>query len=157
MAVMDDLDATQLLALVRDIHLPTAPPVPPVWPMLLAGMLILLALTAIFFSRHRKRNTWASQARRELKAIEQSGSVHALEQTAALLKRIALTHDKNAKAMHLSGNAWLTYLDRFFNTHYFTEGEGSIFGSAIYQQNTQTPENIYRDLSRLIRRRNWQQ
>ncbi len=154
---MDDLDATQLLALVRDIHLPAAPPQPAVWPMLLAAIIILLALAAVFLSRYRKRDSWASQAKKELTLIEQSGHSQALEQTASLLKRIALTHDNRREVKHLSGKPWLNYLDLFFNTQYFTEGEGKLFGHALYQQNIRAPENIYRDLRKLIRRRDWQQ
>lgn len=154
---MDNLDATQLLALVKDIHLPAAPAAPAIWPMLLTATVILIAIAALIFSRYQKRSTWASQARAELKEIEQQRNPQALEQTASLLKRIALTNDQRNIVKHLSGDNWLRYLDHFFNTRYFTEGDGKVFGKALYEKDTQAPDDLYQNLRKLVNRRKWYQ
>lgn len=162
---MNEPDATELLAMVRDIHLPAEPVAPPVWPIALAVMVIALALLTLLAAR--RRVSWASAARSELTKIQHRNDGKALAQTASLLRRIVLTENNTAEShtvethmadvQRLSGQNWLKHLDHFFNTRYFTEGDGKVFGTALYQANTEAPPQLYRDLKRLIRRRRWQQ
>lgn len=148
-------DTTELLAQLRGIHLPEAPQAPAIWPLLLAGSIILLALALWLVKKRRTQTTWATEAINELKSIQQSDSVNTTLSIAILLKRIALTEDPENSVKHLSGTSWLKYLDGFFNTKYFSEGNGQAFGSDIYKHNAQIDHSVYRDLNRLIRRRQW--
>lgn len=155
---MEAQDATQLLAQLRDIHLPPAPAEPAVWPLVVAALIIAVAATVLVLRHLQQSNSWAATATRELKQIQTNAEAAAPLKTAELLKRIVITHDKNPDVRHLSGNAWLVYLDKFFSTQFFTTGHGQLFGDTLYQprQNNQPlkPE-IYTTLRKLIRRRKW--
>lgn len=155
-------DTTSLLAQLRDIHLPEAPAEPPVWPLVIATVLCLLAIAAIFYRRSKSRTSWSQEALAELDSIAEkrtkiSDGPDALQQTAALLKRIVLTHSSDSSVKHLTGDKWLAHLDQFFNTRYFSAGDGQIFGNTLYQQDGQASESLYQELKKLIRKRKWQE
>lgn len=154
---MESQDTTQLLAQLRDIHLPPAPAEPAIWPLIIAVGIIAIAVVALLLKRIGNSNSWAATATRELKVIQMNAEPSAPLQTAELLKRIVLTHDNNPDVKHLTGHAWLVYLDKFFNTRFFTTGQGQQFGDTLYQQPHQplTPE-IFKTLRKLVRRRKWQ-
>lgn len=156
---MDTQDTTELLAQLRDIHLPPTPPEPAIWPMIIAGIIIAVAAALLLRKNFSYKNTWAATATKELRQIEANADPAALLQTAELLKRIVITHDKNPHVRHLSGHAWLNYLNTFFNTPFFTTAAGLQFGNALYQSKHHsqplTPKT-YATLRKLIRRRSWQ-
>ena len=145
--------ATEILAQLRGIQMPQAPAEPAIWPVILSLGILLLLLTAYLLSRARGQTTWAKQAKRELDTIELGKNTNALNQTAALLKRIVITHDKSNEIKHLSGDRWLRYLDSFFKTRYFSEGNGQLFGTAQYQQAHRMPPEMFNELKNLIQRK----
>lgn len=154
---MEAQDATQLLAQLRDIHLPPAPAEPSLWPLLLAAILIAVALFTLLYRHLKKNNSWAATATRELRKIQSDANPAALLQTAELIKRIVITHDSNPGIRHLTGTAWLAYLDKFFSTTFFSSGHGQLFGNALYQQQDhRINPGTYATLEKLIRRRKWQ-
>lgn len=151
------MDSTELLAQLRDIRLPAAPPEPAVWPIVLSTVPVIVAL--VFFSwRHLKQpDSWATQARRELTYIQNSHNDNARLQIATLLKRIVVAHDKRPSTHQLTGEPWLGYLNSFFNTNYFSSDEGHLFGDALYQPAQTLAQKdlvkIIQTLRKLIRRK----
>ena len=133
--------------------MPEAPVEPAIWPVILSIAILLLLLAVLLFSRTRKQTTWAKQARYELETIALNQNINALNQTATLLKRIVITHDKSDEVKRLSGDRWLRYLDSFFLTHYFSEGNGQLFGSAQYQRVHRMPPEMFNELKNLIQRK----
>jgi len=143
----------ELLAQLRGIQMPEAPAEPAVWPVFLSIGILLLLLAVYLISRTRKQITWAKQAKQELDTIQSNESNNALGQTAVLLKRIVITHDNSNDVKLLSGDRWLLYLDSFFKTRYFSEGNGQLFGSAQYQQVHRMPPEMFNELKLLIQRK----
>jgi len=119
---------SELLAQLRGLQMPEAPTEPAVWPVILSAGILLLIGMVFLIRRKRGTTTWAKEAKRELDSIKHNENTHALTQTAALLKRIAITHDNSAEVKRLTGDRWLRYLDSFFQTRYFSEGNGQLFG-----------------------------
>lgn len=155
---MAELDATQLLEQLRDIHQPAPPSEPAIWPIAIALLIIGTAIVALIL-RHwkRRQRSWLSAALQELDSIQHHANSTARLHTAELLKRIVLTHDNNADIRKLHGNAWLRHLDQFFKTRFFSEGDGRIYGDTLYQPNTNIDSAlIYKKLRKLIKRRNRQ-
>jgi len=150
-------NSAELLAQLRGIQMPEAPAEPAVWPVILSIGILVLLFTVFVFNRTRRPITWAKQAKQELNTIESNESNdennNALGQTALLLKRIVITHDKSNEVKRLSGDRWLMYLDSFFETRYFSEGNGQLFGSAQYQQAHQMPPEMFNELKILIQRK----
>ena len=130
--------------------MPEAPAEPAVWPVILSLGILLLLLAAFTVSRVRGTTTWAKQAKRELHSVELDENTNALQQTAVLLKRIVITHDKSDEVKRLSGDQWLRYLDSFFQTRYFSEGNGQLFGTAQYRKVHRMPPEMFNELKKLI-------
>ena len=145
--------AAEILAQLRGIQKPEAPVEPAIWPVTLSIGILLLLLAVLLFSHMRGKTTWAKQAKRELDTIELGKNTNAVNQTAALLKRIVITHDKSNEVKHLSGDRWLRYLDSFFKTRYFSEGNGQLFGTAQYQRAHRMPPEMFNELKNLIQRK----
>lgn len=150
---MASKNTTELLAQLRGIHLPETPAEPQSWPLILALTIIATALLCHLVSRYRSYMSWSKQACRELDLIKDSENLHGLQSTAALLKRIALTHDHDNRVKQLSGDDWLTYLDKLFETRYFSEGDGQLFGTAQYQKDRKLSPQSYKDIKALIKRK----
>jgi len=99
----------------------------------------------------RSKNSWVKQAIGELDDIQQGEESRAAQRTAELLKRVVITHDKGKEVKHLSGEDWIHYLDSFFSTRFFTEGDGRIFGFDLYRPNHNLKPDIYKSIKKLIR------
>jgi len=130
--------------------MPEAPVEPATWPVTLCAGILLLLAGVVIVNHKRGATTWAKQARLELDTIESDENTHALKQTAVLLKRIVITHDKRDEVRRLSGDRWLRYLDSFFQTRYFSEGNGQLFGAAQYRQEHRMPPEMFNELKELI-------
>ena len=155
---MGEPDTTQLLEQLRDIHQPAPPPEPSIWPIVIASLIIAIAISAVMF-RYRRQlpRSWASAAIVELDAIQRQSGPTARLETAELLKRIVLTHNNRADIRQLHGSNWLRYLDQFFNTRFFSEGGGKIYGDSLYQADAVTDIDCsfnYKKLRTLIKKRN---
>ena len=145
--------AAEILAKLRGIQIPEVPVEPAVWPVVLTMGILLLFLAFYFISWTRRQTSWVKEAKQVLDSIESDQSINALGQTAILLKRIVITHDKSNEVKRLSGDRWLSYLDLFFKTHYFSEGNGQLFGSAQYHQVHRMPPEMFNELRYLIKRK----
>ncbi len=150
--IVDSQDTTALLAQLKDIHLPVAPVSPALWPVYLSLAVCAVALLVFAYRHFKSKRTWHSAALENLKAIQQHSSADSLQQTAVLLKRIALTEGNRQTIQHLSGDRWLRYLDHLFGTDFFSAGNGRIFGNALYQPQASADQNLFADLRRLIKR-----
>jgi hypothetical protein len=102
----------QLLAQLRDIHLPAAVALAP-WPFIryvTLALIFLLCLGVVFlFWKHRQRQRSRAIFLRELRAL-QTG--HDFASLSVLLKRIALYRYPADNVGSLEGEAWLAFLDR---------------------------------------------
>lgn len=144
-------DTTALLAQLKGIQLPEAPVSPSLWPLYLCLAVCAAALVVFAIRHYKRKRTWHRPALKKLKEIQRGSTAESLQQTAVLLKRIALTEGNREAIQHLNGERWLQYLDRFFNTDYFSSGNGRIFGNALYQPDAFADQNLHNDLGRLIK------
>ena len=150
---METQDTAELLSQLKGVHLPDAPVAPSLLPVYLSILLCVVALIAFILKINRNDNNEYDEALSTLSRIRKDSTANELQKTAALLKRIALTHDARPAVRLLHGNPWLEYLDNFYQTDFFSQGKGRIFGDALYQPDTALDKNIYQELQRLIKYR----
>ena len=128
-----------LLSALRDIQEPAAPETVSLW--LLAANIALLFLLAFLFllRRNRRLEGWRREARREIQRAKDSEGHQGVLLLAKLLRQIAIHRNHNQS---VQGEAWLRELDSLFSTQWFTCEDGQIFGTALYQKNRLSPENL---------------
>jgi hypothetical protein len=135
---MADAAMPDPLAELRDIHLP---PAIESWPPAFGWWLLAaLCLAAIFFALKFLLGLWKKNAyRREAKKyLDQLFSASEHDQQAfllnynSLLKRVALTAYPRDQVAHLTGEAWVAFLDLTGETHEFTMGPGQILVDGQY-------------------------
>ena len=146
-----------ILQQLRGIQLPPAPPEPPLWPLALASIVIATGIAVYLFKRATQRQ-WHHQALAELHNIQHIPQDKKLFVTAKLLRRIVLTGNQPLSTGHLTDKAWLSQLDHFFNTRYFSPGDGRVFGAELYRQTEVTPdqtEKIIRKVKTLVKYKAW--
>lgn len=104
------------LAALRDIHLPHPvgfwPPAPGWW--MLAGLLVLLALVALWLE-WRRRQTLAYQAVQALRSIARDAARYpdsraVAAQAALLMRRVLVSRDGRGDAAALVGEEWRRFL-----------------------------------------------
>ncbi len=124
----------QLLSQLRDIQEPPPPVGVSLW--LIAANLVVFVFIALLFyrQRQRRRERWRNEALREIDWARQLEPASCLLHLAKLLRKVM-----RYQGQDISGDRgqWLAQLDQAFNTHWFTQSDGRIFGDALYQ--TQTP------------------
>ncbi len=134
------MNPTDPLAALRPIHLPPPigwwPPAPGWW-ILAAAALAALLTGGAWLLRHRRRNRYRRAALAELDALRAAfvaQADHALFVTACnqLLRRAALCRYPAAGVAHLTGAAWLAFLDRSGRTDAFVNGAGRVLAEAPY-------------------------
>lgn len=102
---------------LKDIHLPQAISYwPPAWPwwLLLVALMVLIALLI----KHKKRQAWRKQALTKLAQFNWQMPQQAYRDTNKLLKQISI-QKLSEPCAHLSGEAWLTFLDSQMKTPLF--------------------------------------
>ncbi|MCF6236844.1 MAG: DUF4381 domain-containing protein [Gammaproteobacteria bacterium] len=128
---------------LRDIHSPPPvsfwPPAPGWW--ILALLIILGIVGGWLFYLWQKKRALQKTALIELNQLQQSlsdGQDLSIfsAQISTLLRRIALAQFNRDEVAGLTGNAWLTFLDRTGKTDNFTQGVGKIIITAPYQVTT---------------------
>ena len=124
-------DTTELLDSIRDIHVPPPPESSSALLLGLLGLFIVLfvIVAAGLFLRRRTRVNRSLQ--KELQTIRSKPQKTALVELAVLLRRV-MHHLHGDKINLLQGQLWLDALDATFNTRFFTKGDGSVFGNALY-------------------------
>jgi len=128
---------------LRDLHLPAPPgwwpPAPGWWLLLL--LLIGIGLL-IYYYRRRKQATHkpdiVKAARQALHRIEtthaEDGDDAALiRELSSLLRRICLSLYPRAEIASLTGERWLTLLDRALSQPQFSQGPGRLLTEAPYR------------------------
>jgi hypothetical protein len=122
------------LSQLRDIHLP--PPVPwwppaPGWWALLAMVLILSALGGWIYVL-RRRGRWRGAALEELARLRGAAPELAFRELSVLLRRVAISRFPRHEAAALTGEAWLSFLDRGLGGTEFRSGAGRALLSGPY-------------------------
>lgn len=130
-------DPTDLLLQIRDVH----EPVPPESSSaLLFGLAILSALLLLVIGLgwlRWRRHSLNRQLRDEIQHIKTSAQPNnqSLYQLAVLLRK-TMHHLHGDVINALDGDMWLAKLDATFNTQYFTQGRGMVFGKTLYEANS---------------------
>ena len=128
----------QILADLRDIHLPEIEAGAGsgdlvLWPL----VLVLAAALIIFWLMLRRRTLWRRDVLGDLERIENAAKTGQQKDgwadLAILLKRFAIQRQGRAKVARLSGEAWLQQLDELFGGDHFTNGPGRSLISFPYQ------------------------
>lgn len=144
------MDSTDVLARLRDVAAPPAPPETSLLPLAIVAALLSVLTGLIVVLILRRRRTWRSEALARLDGLASLDRATALAEAAALLRRIAILKS-GGSAARLTGDAWLTHLDGLFRTRFFTDGKGRAFGDNLYQRESAPPPMA--ELRTMIRRR----
>ena len=142
------MDPTQIP--LRDLHLPDAIgwwPLAPGWWLLIAALGVVVVVLLRRWLRHRAH----SAARRHaLRQFERARSAYAEHRDAVtlgielseLLRRTMLAYAPRADVAGLTGDAWLSWLDRDLPESRFTEGAGRSLLDLPYRN----PESDHPDI-----------
>lgn len=95
------------------------------WIVLGVIVIALLATVAVRAWRRLRRNAY----RREALALVESTPLIALP---ALVKRVALAAAPRTEVASLTGDAWLTFLDRTYGGDGFTNGPGRLLATVSF-------------------------
>lgn len=122
---------------IRDIQLPPDPPIwPPApgWWLLLGLLLVGLSLWVFYWYR---RGALRRAALKELLRLQarfaDDGNRAALAMgLSTLLRRLAMSREPRTQVAGLSGEAWLSYLDRRGGTKDFGSGVGRLLLTLPY-------------------------
>lgn len=124
-------DTSSLLASLADVQEPLPPEQGLPW-LLVVNVLLLLALGLVVVWRwHRHRYRWRREALHTLHQARRGSAKEQLMTTARVLRQLG-RHRLGASVNRLHGDAWLQALDDCFQTHWFTRGEGQVFGQSLY-------------------------
>ena len=131
--------ASSALLPLRDIHLPPSPgwwpPAPGWW--LLTALLALLVFGLYLLMCRARRLGYRRQALQQLTRLEtdlQLPPTALLAALSTLLRRAMLCAFDRRESAALSGEAWLTYLDRGFQDAPFSRGIGRCLDQGPYQR-----------------------
>jgi len=127
---------------LRDIHLPGTVswwPLAPGWWVIIA-LIILILVTGIIWFKRRKQylSSSAYQARLELERLKQlyansSDDQQLIRSLSSLIRRVAISVYPRVDVASLSGEKWLTFLDRLMPDNPFSHGPGKVLAYGPYQ------------------------
>jgi hypothetical protein len=134
-------ESAQALEKLHDVVLPPPVSMTPQtagWYVLFALAGLLLLVTCVALARKRLRNRYRREALRELAALEAGAGDGAARNAAlralpGLLRRTALAVWPRDEVAPLSGDAWLTFLDRTYGGDGFAKGPGKLVALAAYE------------------------
>jgi hypothetical protein len=129
----DPYSLDNLRDIVEPASIPWWPPAPGVW-LLLGLVAVWMAAGLVLWWVHWQRQAYRRAGLRELREIaarlgHAPERAAALIDLAALLKRVALVAYAREQVSALSGNTWLTFLDRTGGTARFTKGPGAVLAA----------------------------
>jgi len=146
------LNIKEELAKLKDIHEPQDAismfPLASIWYILIATIII----TIITFIIYRKKTFLKRSAIQKLNNIsnkintDKISELKAINQTAILIRKLALIKFKDEKLASITDKSWLKFLDRNLNKQYFQTTTGNLLISANYQK--EIPKNA--DVQNLI-------
>ena len=143
---------SDLLAQLRDVREPLPPEGVPLWLILANVAVIGLILTLLLYRRHNRRFGWRKRIIEELQQARLQPPEQAIFSAAQLLRRLLLYRGSTVQTC--SGNSWLQQLDKHFQTQWFTQGDGRVFGNSIYQPGVLSQAatmTLFDDIEALIR------
>ncbi|MGQ7843172.1 DUF4381 family protein [Granulosicoccus sp. 3-233] len=145
-------ETEQILSQLRDIQLPPAPEAASVWLIAANLMMLLMLLLGLYYRRRRMREQWRRDALFQLRQARLLEPAVATLALARLLRQILLY-----RQYPISGNArcWLAELDDAFDTQWFTQAQGRLFGDELYkpgQMSVAELQEACTRIERLIRR-----
>ena len=131
---------TDPLANLRDIHIPGAiDPWPPAigWWLIAAAALIAISYGIYLVFKWWKSNQYRREGIRALRYLLENhvSEKQYLRDYSDLLKRIALSAYARESVANLTGEAWVSFLDRSTGTQEFSMGEGQILIQGNYELN----------------------
>lgn len=127
-------EAERLLNTLREISEPSAPQGVSGW-IILANLLVLFLLLAAFYRYWQfKKKRWRYEVTLKLRRCANLPIERGLLSMAKILREVIVL--KTGHCPKLTGDEWLAFLDQQFTTDWFTEGDGQIFGNAMYQPMT---------------------
>lgn len=150
-------DAGDPLAALRPIRMP-APDLAVGEQLLLAALLGLasaIVLSVLVALLRRRASALGPEA--ELMAVLRGSTpgdaAESLTEFAAALRHYVARRE-SAEMAAAQGERWLAHLDRVFDTDFFSEGEGAVFGGGLYAPRIEVdPQRIGGTLQELLRER----
>src|SRR5262245_2014371 len=129
----DPYSLDNLRDIVEPASIPWWPPAPGVW-LPLALVVVWMVAGLVLWWVHWRHQAYRRAGLRELREIaarlpNAPERAAALVDLAALLKRVALVAYAREQVAALSGNAWLTFLDRTGGTVRFTQEPGAVLAT----------------------------
>jgi len=134
---------------LRDIHVPGPiswwPPAPGWW-MLLALVIAGMILVVLYTRYQRKRTRIRRVSLKAIDAIEDAFRVHnnttrVVRELSALLRRVCISRYPRVDVAGLTGDAWMSFLDRSGEGKSFREGLGHVLMTAPYRKNPDVDAN----------------
>lgn len=145
-------DAATLLEQLRDVRQPL-PPEGVSLSLVIANVCAGGIIIALLWYRWRKNtHGWRKPLIKALRHSSSQTPKEALNSAAKLLRQLMLFRRQEVQT--LSGTPWLQTLDEHFQTRWFTEGRGRVFGDTLYQPSTLDKPEVQRllhELEALIR------
>ena len=125
---------------LRDIHLPAEPSMWPLaigWWIVLVLLIVIVVLLFIKIRQYKKFKRYQTELLKQFEYLEASFRKKPCNQSIAkintLLRQVAVNTYPREDTASLTGNDWLTFLDKSGNTNKFTQGEGKVLIEAPYQ------------------------
>jgi len=130
----DTNNTSDLLDQLRDIQEPLAPQGTPLWLIILTLTAAVLLIAAMSFQRYRRRYAFRHEALARIdKIAEDPNRPESLFELATLLRQL-MRHRRGEAVNALDDQEWLSVLDSEFNSQWFSQGRGTVFGSSIYKR-----------------------
>ncbi len=137
-------DTAELLAQLRDVREPLPPEGVSLWLIGANAAVLIFIIILLWHRKHQRTNAWKKQVLEHLHKAHNKPPQEAIGIAAAGLRKLMLLRGYRVET--LSGTPWLQQLDTAFATHWFSKGDGRLFGEALYQPDIAS----YKDTSKVI-------
>lgn len=145
------MDNASLVGKLRGIHAPPSDGAMTLITMSLLGAMTASGLVIYLYRRWRMKQESYGKALAALECSREYPAADRLVIQARMLRDVANSIDPAACFLH--GDAWLSRLDEIFDTNFFSQGPGRIFGEELYKPvSTAVTDNLDTELSHLLAR-----